>query len=353
MLLCCAFLLLLPVLGFAQGDINPPGPPAATMKTLDQVEARTPVNGTNTPGDDKNEFIINRRGSYYLTGNILTTRSVGIFISTNQGVTLDLNGFTIVKAALPGGTGISIASGRVVVKNGFIRGFSSGASYDENADEGTFENLVVSHCSAVGLFGGRKWMIKNCTATENGGTGIQALPGSRIVGCIASGNGQRGIEAFNSTITDSTASDNKGIGITAPSGSTVSRCTVERNGGEGIIVERDSLVQENRLTENGLGTPVASGVLAAGDRNRVVGNSTTGNDKGILVSGRGNVIDGNHVRGNSGPGIEVTVANGKNIIIRNQAGENGGSYSAIAAGNNLAPVTAPENAANPYGNLLN
>jgi hypothetical protein len=47
------FLCLLVPSVFAQGTlIPPPGPPAPTMKTLDQVEPCKEVNGTNTPGED-------------------------------------------------------------------------------------------------------------------------------------------------------------------------------------------------------------------------------------------------------------------------------------------------------------
>ena len=43
---------------FAQGSLTPPGAPAPTMKTLDQVEARTIINATNTSGNSINQFII-------------------------------------------------------------------------------------------------------------------------------------------------------------------------------------------------------------------------------------------------------------------------------------------------------
>ena len=40
------------------------------MKTLDQVEARIPIDATNTPGDATSSFKIIAPGSYYLTGNV-------------------------------------------------------------------------------------------------------------------------------------------------------------------------------------------------------------------------------------------------------------------------------------------
>ena len=81
---------------FAQGSLTPPGAPAPTMKSLDQVEARTIVNAANTPGDANNLFIITNSGSYYLTTNLVgVSGKSGISITAND-VTLDLNGFALL-----------------------------------------------------------------------------------------------------------------------------------------------------------------------------------------------------------------------------------------------------------------
>src|SRR6478672_7546607 len=100
---CLAFFVLVAATPkiLAQGGLTPPGPPAPTMKTLDQVEARTPVDAAHTPGDASNLFIISQPGAYYLTGNITgVAGKAGIKITAND-VTLDLNGFALVG---PGGS---------------------------------------------------------------------------------------------------------------------------------------------------------------------------------------------------------------------------------------------------------
>jgi hypothetical protein len=109
---------------FAQGSLTPPGQPAPTMKSADQIEPRTIVNAVNTPGDATSLFIIRQPGSYYLTTNLTVSTGDGIDINTNN-VTLDLNGFTIAStAASATGNGILLASGLsdITIYNGHIRG---------------------------------------------------------------------------------------------------------------------------------------------------------------------------------------------------------------------------------------
>src|SRR5438045_619867 len=97
-LLAVLTLFCLRNLVFPQGFLTPPAAPTPTMKTLDQVEARIPVDGTHTSGDASNTFIINTAGSYYLTGNLTGSPSkTGISI-TSDNVTIDLNGFALVRA---------------------------------------------------------------------------------------------------------------------------------------------------------------------------------------------------------------------------------------------------------------
>ena len=93
-----ALLLLTPALLHAQGSLTPPaGLPVASMKTLDQVEARTVVN--KLTGDATAVYVISTPGNYYLTGPITgAAGKAGIRIDAAD-VTLDLHGFQLTGAA--------------------------------------------------------------------------------------------------------------------------------------------------------------------------------------------------------------------------------------------------------------
>src|SRR5678816_758344 len=62
----------------AQGPLTPPGAPAPTMKTLDQVEPRTPISAFGTT--------LTVPGSYYLAANLVSGASTndGILVRANN-----------------------------------------------------------------------------------------------------------------------------------------------------------------------------------------------------------------------------------------------------------------------------
>src|SRR5438067_11174861 len=90
-------LVLVPC-ALAQGSLTPPGAPAPTFKTLQQIEPRIDV--LNAPAsavtttDANYHYIITQSGSYYLSGNIVATKTHAIKIAAPD-VVLDLSGFRI------------------------------------------------------------------------------------------------------------------------------------------------------------------------------------------------------------------------------------------------------------------
>jgi hypothetical protein len=216
---------------FAQGSLTPPGMPAPTMKTADQIysklDPRTPISSA--------PFTINASGSYYLTTNLTVSSGNAITIATN-GVTLDLNGFTISSVAGGTGTAISFSGGSfqqitdVTIVNGHICG-SFG-----NAIETTIgpvpNNVLVSKLTVSGVgygidLGLGSTVVQDCTVSSVGGMGITAgvvknssaygcgstaIWGQQVADCYGySTGGADGIDS--ATAQNCTGRSNSGIGI--------------------------------------------------------------------------------------------------------------------------------------------
>jgi hypothetical protein len=197
----------------AQGSLTPPGPPGPTMMTLSQVEPRTPI--TNTAS----LVTISQPGSYYLTANITVTSGNAININTN-GVTLDLNGFTISStAASANGYGILLNGGlrNITLVTGVIQsgvtnngsgvygggGFTYGINFSGNPPVNVrVSGISISGCQFHGIFleNGDSTIVESCTVRTMGGTGIYA---STIKNCSA-------IDCGNTAIIGDQVSDCRG-----------------------------------------------------------------------------------------------------------------------------------------------
>jgi parallel beta-helix repeat protein len=185
---------------FAQGSLIPPGAPAATMKSLDQIEPRVPISYV--------DYYIGSPGSYYVTTNLIGGPSGvpnapgpwGIYIASDN-VTVDLNGFTL--QGVPGSfSGVYIYGSHtnIVVRNGIVTGWGQNGitwNYPSSPPQNVvLKNLTVSANTVNGIVTANGYIVSDCTVQNNGGTGILVDGnGSQIVGNTLFGNNA----AFTST----------------------------------------------------------------------------------------------------------------------------------------------------------
>jgi hypothetical protein len=370
----------------AQGSLTPPGAPAPTMKTLAQIEPRTPV--VTAP------FTISVPGSYYLTTNVSVNVSNAITIAVSD-VTLDLNGFTI-SSTTPSPAGSAIRMGNaltnITIFNGFIasgvkeaggiysgHGFNSGIDFVlDLSNPGTLGapfNVLVSHvsvsgCLSYGIFiGATPTIVDSCVVQTVGSYGIFA---STIRNSVAMDCGGAAIEGFlvsdcqgqcsgsdygiyaGYTAQNCYGSSTNGYGLSA---TTAQNCEGSSTGSDGIFAQQAvncqgsssasafygiyADVAENCYGNNtaGVGLRAASsainchaqggttGLEADGSAENCYGRANT-NGIGLLAGSASNCY-GYCPAGNSGTGLSA----GQALNCFGQDDENGvGLYASSAIG---------------------
>ncbi len=314
----CALILLSQV--SLAGSLEPNAPPGSTMKTLSEIEPRTPIPGSAT---QVSAFTISQSGSYYLTGNHLCDAN-GIIIEANN-VTIDLCGFSLIGNNT--GSGIYMTDRtNVEIRNGTIRNFYYGINdyYNPMTSNGSSTNhriigvRVLSNVKfGIKLYGPNN-EVRGCTASNNG---TSAAVGSSVWGITVTNN---------CTVTGNIVNNNGGsamvsawvFGITTGTGCTVTGNTVNGNGLSadvattiyGITASTGSTVTSNTVIGNGTSAGSVYGIRTAEGciitKNAVGGN---GNSATVLVHGiysiAGSTITGNtaYSNGNAMPGVGMTV----------------------------------------------
>lgn len=265
----------------------PPGGAGLPEDSMIQGEARIRIDSLHTPGDPgagaSALFKITKPGSYYFAGNITgVSGKSGIEIAAS-GVTVDLMGFELrgVPGSLNGIENNQTSGLRSIeIRNGCIN--SWGRNGVDLGSTGSLNCRVVgvrvNSNNAGGLMLGQGTLVSDCMAANNLGVGISVGPGGAVIHCVSSCN----------------VSD----GIAANLGSSVVDCTLFKNGGDGIEVTGACTVRGNTCMGNGSESDGGAGIHALWQQNRIESNHCLGGNRGIEVSGIGNLVIKNTCSGN-------------------------------------------------------
>jgi hypothetical protein len=298
-LLLTLFLTAAPALLHAQGgSLTPPaGPILPTMKSLDVVEARTPL-VAGAPGvtvdGTTGAITITAPGSYYLTGNLTTTGTASCINVGNHTCTIDLNGFIVSRTTgtESGSAGILIAGAsgqKVMIRNGHIRGGGRDAGFAAAIDITNGFNGSV-HVENVHAADVRNGIILNYEEGRN-----------TVRDSSVENSGGQGILA--EVVVDCTVRNTVGDGIL---GDTVSNCTVRQQDGATFVGRG---INTRLSTGNGVVTncrvQTGSGV---GISANAVMNSFAETTDNVAISA--NLVTSSVAFRGSGNAIEAVTANG-------------------------------------------
>jgi hypothetical protein len=209
-----------------------------TISLLAQ-DPRTPISAL--------PYTISAQGSYYLTANLTASgSSAGITISASN-VTLDLNGFALVGGGSGNVTGINVpaAQKNILIRNGTVRGWTSGGINASNATNSVIQGIRLSNNTASSTFFnvaavsvGNGSTVKDCVVAQNANShGISVGNACAVSGCVARANSAGvGIRALDSCYVVGNISDSNGTGIAVGSGNRIESNSCTFNASAGILI---------------------------------------------------------------------------------------------------------------------
>ncbi len=335
--LSCLLACLLITAAASAGPLNPPpGPIEGTMRTLEEIEPRIPID--RMPASATAKHVITQPGSYYLTSNLIGEPGKhGIEVEADH-VTIDLRGFSMVG---PGGASdndaIKVGPGPrrtgIHILNGTIANWEDGIDLS-NSTGVTCDSILSVFNAGKGFWLGFQAIVTNCIAQNNGGNGFEADIGAVLDNCVSRANWS-GIYVFQvATITNCAAWDNAFIGIEAGYYSVITHCTATNNGEAGIVSDAGTQISGCTAQWNTFGIWVR-------DQSTVRECTVSNNVFGIAVRccGTGCRIESNTVNGPGLYGITVDddPAANQHLIIRNSVHGVSTSYF-IPARSSFGPI---------------
>jgi hypothetical protein len=226
------------------GPLDPPGAPAPTMKTLQQVEPRTPI--SSLPAT------ISVAGSYYLTGNL--TGAFGITITTSN-VTLDLSGFRLEGTGSNDGIVTAVGLKDIILRNGTVRNWSTGVRLLDSSGN-LVEDIVAADNSSFGI-----------------DVGVNEGAPNVVHDVIARANTIAQIRIAGGVLRDSSVAGGQ-YGILAREGSLVIRNSVSNATVHGIEAD-GSRIEANDVSGSGIG--YYAGVVSPPGSSLFIGNGARNN----------------------------------------------------------------------------
>lgn len=266
-------------------------------------------------------FQVTVPGSYYFTSELTDDGDGAIAVDTDN-VTIDLMGYSLTGTGI--GDGI-VLNGRknVELRNGTVRLFENGirdTTMVPNAAQGyrVFNVRAVDNVSQGIWLPSADVLVKDCTASNNGLSGILVGAGSAVRNNVTNNNGQAGILAgHGSTITGNVANENGLSGVRGEEGVTIAGNTARNNGGVGVIAGPYSTVSGNTANDNG-----QSGIFAS-VYSTVIGNTANTNGQDGMFVDTGSTVKNNTTSGNQVTGINLntqSLVDGNTAYDNNQSG---------------------------------
>jgi len=262
-------------------------------------------------------------------------------------------------------TGVRTGARSIVRDTVFRRnnqGFFSGAGPGiETGIQSLVSGCVVAGTFDQGILVFFASRVENCIVSGTNGNGIEVVLACEVIGCevdnVNTGDGIHGLGGDTIVDCQVTGAADDGIEI-VDRGGVVSRCTVRNNAGAGVRVGETGTVTEcsaynnedgyflgdgSRLSNSTASDSQNIGVVAS-TRCTVENNTCANNEVGILVSGEGSRIDGNHVTGSQLDGISIRQQM-NNMVVRNTASSNSPNYN-IGPGNQVGTIQTGTTASN-------